>query len=83
MEQKTGIRSLYDEFFQDYEAEIRLDCPDSAPARRISEALRPVWPTIGLDLPPLLGHPQKYDETESRNLVRKLAPRAGIREEES
>jgi hypothetical protein len=26
MEQKTGISSLYDEFFQSYEAEIRLSC---------------------------------------------------------
>jgi hypothetical protein len=28
MEQKTGIRSLYDECFQVYEAEIRLYCPE-------------------------------------------------------
>ena len=26
MEQKTGIRSLYDEFFQGYGAEVRLIC---------------------------------------------------------
>ena len=31
MEQKTGIRSLYDEFFQGYKAEIRLFCPASRP----------------------------------------------------
>ena len=31
MEQKTGIRSLYDELFQGYGAEIRLFCPDVRP----------------------------------------------------
>ena len=31
MEQKTGIRSLYDEFFRGYGAEIRLVCPDFRP----------------------------------------------------
>jgi hypothetical protein len=28
MDQETGIRPLYDEFFQGYEAVIRLFCPD-------------------------------------------------------
>jgi hypothetical protein len=28
MEQETGIRSQYDEFFGGYEPEIRLICPD-------------------------------------------------------
>jgi hypothetical protein len=31
MEQKTGIRSLYDEFFRGYRAEIGLYCPDFRP----------------------------------------------------
>ena len=31
MDQKTGIRSLYDEFFRGYGAEIRLFCPDFRP----------------------------------------------------
>ncbi len=31
MEQKTGIRSLYDEFFRVYGAELRLFCPDFCP----------------------------------------------------
>ena len=31
MEQKTGIRSLYDEFFRGYGAEMRLICPDVRP----------------------------------------------------
>src|SRR6478736_556628 len=31
MDQKTGISSLYDEFFQGYGAEIRLSCPDFRP----------------------------------------------------
>jgi hypothetical protein len=28
MEQKSGIRSLYDEFFRGYGAEIGLPCPE-------------------------------------------------------
>ena len=31
MEQETGIRSLYDEFFRGDGAEIRLSCPDFRP----------------------------------------------------
>ncbi len=31
MDQKTGIGSLYDEFFRGYGAEIRLFCPESRP----------------------------------------------------
>jgi hypothetical protein len=31
MDQETGIRSLYDEFFRGYEPEIRLICPDFRP----------------------------------------------------
>jgi hypothetical protein len=31
MEQKTGIGSLYAEFFRGYGAEIRLSCPDPRP----------------------------------------------------
>ena len=31
MDQKTGIGSLYDEFFRGYGAEIRLFCPDFRP----------------------------------------------------
>jgi hypothetical protein len=31
MEQKTGIKSLYDEIFQGYGAENRLICPDFDP----------------------------------------------------
>jgi hypothetical protein len=31
MDQKTGIRSLCDEFFRGYRAEIRLPCPEFRP----------------------------------------------------
>ena len=31
MDQETGIRSLYAEFFRGYGAEIRLFCPDFRP----------------------------------------------------
>jgi hypothetical protein len=31
MEQKTGIRSLCDEFFRGYWAEIKLSCPEFRP----------------------------------------------------
>jgi hypothetical protein len=31
MDQETGIRSLYDEFFQGYGDEIRLFCPEFRP----------------------------------------------------
>ena len=31
MEQETGIKSLYDEFFWGYGAEIRLFCPEFRP----------------------------------------------------
>jgi hypothetical protein len=41
MDQKTGIRSLYDEFFRAYGAEIRLFCPEFRPNSTYKPAYRP------------------------------------------
>jgi hypothetical protein len=46
MEQKTGIKSLYDEFFRGYGAEIRLLCPDFRPNSRYKPT-----PTISRSVP--------------------------------
>ena len=45
MEQKTGIRSLYDEFFRGYGAEIRLFCPDFRPNSTYKQILYARCPT--------------------------------------
>jgi hypothetical protein len=44
MDQKTGIGSLYDEFFWAYGAEIRPFCPEFRPNSTYKWTYTPTWP---------------------------------------